>query len=224
MTITFIDLYNDITGQAWSMFDGEVEDKEEFETTVTTSIQKALSMLWNTYQFPFRNKTKKFNTKNGKVEYATPNGNIVTKTVDGKTVFAINCNRKYLEFVDDVEVLEEKTGEPKQFSIKNDKIYLYPTPDNTYSVSVDYLDMFCAIDGEEGTAKANLKEDEDYLNIPEKYEDVFRNTILPLAMTYLIASETDENYSAYWKQYQLALDVLLECTLGINKDKTIGWR
>lgn len=224
MTITFIDLYNDITGQAWSMFDGEVEDKEEFETTVTTSIQKALSMLWNTYQFPFRNKTKKFTTKNGKVDYNCPNGNIVTKTVDGKTVFAINCNRKYLEFVDDVEVLEEKTGEPKQFSIKNDKIYLYPTPDDTYTVSVDYLDMFCAIDGAEGTAKANLKEDEDYLNIPEKYEDVFRNTILPLAMTYLIASETDENYSAYWRQFQLALDVLLECTLGINKDKTIGWR
>ena len=61
--ITLIDLYNEITGQAWSMFDGDVEAQDEFETSVTTSIQKALSSIWCSYKFPFRNKTQNFKTK-----------------------------------------------------------------------------------------------------------------------------------------------------------------
>ena len=40
--IKYIDLYNDVTGQPWSMFDGDVESEDEFESTVKLSIQKAL--------------------------------------------------------------------------------------------------------------------------------------------------------------------------------------
>ena len=37
--LTLLDLYNNITGQAWSMFDSEVEDEDEFEQSVMTSIR-----------------------------------------------------------------------------------------------------------------------------------------------------------------------------------------
>ena len=71
-----------MTGQAWSMFDGEVEAMDEFESSVTTSIQKALNSLWCSYKFPFRNKTMKFKTRSGVNQYSTPNGNIAQKILE----------------------------------------------------------------------------------------------------------------------------------------------
>lgn len=221
--ITFIDLYNKITGQAWSMFDGEVEDKEEFETTVTTSIQKALSALWCSYKFVFRNKKSKITTRAGISEYNRPNGNIIRKTVGGKNVYGIKIDKNFLNYAPDYEILEEKSGKPEAFFIQNDKICLYPTPDKAYTVNVEYLTFNAACDSE-GTEKANLKEETDYINIDERYADLFENTLMPLAMTYLIASDTDENFSQYKAQYENAYKNLIEMCKGADIEKTIGWR
>ena len=221
--ITFIDLYNDITGQAWSMFDGEIEAKDEFEVNVTTSIQKALSMLWNSYKFPFRYKTQVLKTRAGKNEYSSPNGVITTKVLKGDKVYCVKYNNTFLTYDTSCEIEEDKGGEPTSFYIKNDNIVLFPTPDDVYTIKLDYLSFYPACDSE-GTEKATLQEEDDYLNISEKYEVLFKNTLMPLAMTYLIASEQDENYSAYWQQYKLALANLLEATQVIDYSKSIGWR
>ena len=41
MTLTLLDIYNNVTGQSWSVFDTDIETKEEFDSGVLTSIQKA---------------------------------------------------------------------------------------------------------------------------------------------------------------------------------------
>jgi len=220
--IKFIDLYNEITGQAWSMFDGDVEAQDEFETSVTTSIQKALNALWCSYDFPFREKTHLITTRANTNKYVAPIGNIIKKTSQGKTVFAIKCDYKYLEYEPDIELLEQKTGKPEKFYIKNDEIYLYPTPDNRYLVTVDYQSLYPACDSE-GSEKATLVDDDDYINIPEKYEQLFKSALLPKAMYYAIASETDENYNGYKEQYEEAYKLLIKYSRGIDIDKTIGW-
>lgn len=223
MTLTLIDLYNDITGQAWSMFDGEVEAQDEFESSVTTSIQKALSALWCSYKFPFRNKTMNFRTKSGVNYYSTPNGNIATEMVKGKRVYCVKIGKKYLEYEPDYNSLEEKTGEPEKFYYKNDKLYLYPTPDGYYKVDVDYWTIFAACDVD-GISKATLEEDDDYIDIPDKYENLFKMALLPLAMTYAIANETDENYSGYLRQYNEAYKILIDFSRGIDKEKRMCLR
>ena len=96
--ITFIDLYNYMTGQAWSMFDGDVEAIDEFETSVTTSIQKALNSLWCSYKFPFRNKTQVVRVRSGVKSYSTPNGKIAEKTIKGKKVFCVKIGNKFLSY------------------------------------------------------------------------------------------------------------------------------
>ena len=136
MTLTLIDLYNDITGQAWSMFDGDVEAQDEFEKSVTSSIQKALNELWCSYKFPFRNKTMSFRTRSGVLTYSAPIGNIATEMVKGKRVYCVRIGKKYLEYEPDYKTLEEKEGEPDRFYYQNDKLYLYPSPDATYKVDV----------------------------------------------------------------------------------------
>lgn len=221
--ITFLDIYNKITGQAWSMFDSEVEDKDEFETTVTTSIQKALSALWNSYKFTFRDKKYTLKTVAGKAEYSRPNGNIVKKTVGGRSVYGIRYGKNFLSYNPDYEILEEKEGEPESFCMLNDKICIYPTPDKVYDLNVEYLSFEAACD-KDGNTKFNLEEDTDYINIEEQYEDLFEKALMPLAMTYLIASETDENFSQYYAQYETAYKNLIEYCRGADIDKTYGWK
>ncbi|MCM1296183.1 MAG: hypothetical protein NC311_11635 [Muribaculaceae bacterium] len=220
--ITYIDLYNEMTGQAWSMFDGEVEAVDEFETSVTTSIQKALNTLWNSYKFPFREKTKNIRIKGGNNIYSTPSGNIIKKSINGKKRYLVKIDKTYLEYDDSIELLEDEAGTPEKFTIKNDKIYLYPIPDKNYTLEVEYWSIFSACD-ENGTSKATLEEEKDYIDISEKYENLFKMALLPLCMMYAISSETDEYYSGYKKQYEDAYKILIEYTKSIDKEKRIGW-
>jgi len=222
MTITYLDLYNDMTGQAWSMFDGDVESIDEFEKSVTTSIQKALNNLWCSFDFPFREKTLIFKTRAGVASYNTPNGNIIKKKINHETVFAVNIDNNYLEYEPNYEILEDATGKPTSFYLKNDKLYLYPTPDNSYVVSVDYQSIYAAKTSN-GIPKATLENETDYIDILPKYEQLFKSALLPFAMTYAIASEKDENYAGYMQQYKDAYKLLIKNTRGINKDKTKGW-
>lgn len=212
-----------MTGQAWSMFDGEVEAMDEFESSVTTSIQKALNSLWCSYKFPFRNKTMKFKTRSGVNQYSTPNGNIAQKILKNKKVYSVKIDKNYLEYEPDFETLEDETGTPEKFYVKNDKLFLYPTPDDSYDVEIEYWTIFAACD-EDGNSKATLEVDTDYIDIDEKYESIFKAALLPLCMVYAIASDSDENHSGYQRQYEDAYKILVEFTRGIEIDKRIGWR
>lgn len=212
-----------MTGQAWSMFDGEVEAMDEFESSVTTSIQKALNSLWCSYKFPFRNKTMKFKTRSGVNQYSTPNGNIAQKILKNKKVYGVKIGKNYLEYEPDFETLEDETGTPEKFYVKNDKLFLYPTPDDSYDVEIEYWTIFAACD-EDGNSKATLEVDTDYIDIGEKYESIFKAALLPLCMVYAIASDSDENHSGYQRQYEDAYKILVEFTRGIEIDKRIGWR
>ena len=223
--IKYIDLYNDVTGQPWSMFDGDVESEDEFESTVKLSIQKALTNLWLTYDFPFRERTQTIKTKPNRSYYEAPNGNIIQKGGAGTKQYSVKIGNKRLAYMPDYDEQEEKTGEPDSFYLKSDRIYLYPTPDDVYSVSVDFYTLDTAIDAETEEEKGTLEKEEDYINLPEsgKYDVLFRSALLPLAMVYAIASNSDENHSGYQRQYEDALQNLINYSRGINLDKTIGW-
>lgn len=222
MTLTFLSIYNDVAGQAWSMYDGDAESSEEMESALKSSINKALSELWCSYPFPFRVKELNFSTKINVADYSTPNGNILKKSVNGSQVYSVRIGTNYLQFIDNYETLEPKTGLPTSFTIKNDLIYLYPTPDNIYPVSVEYLTLAIG-ESDFGDAIYTLENDNDSINIPEKYETIFKNALITKSMLYAIASETDENYSGYKEQFAKAYKILLNYTAGINREKRVTW-
>ncbi len=222
MTLTYLQIYNKMTGQAWSMFDSEVQDKEEFETAVTTSIQKALSELWLCYDYPFRYKEVDYVTELGKNKIDMPNGNITQKIVNSETVYGIRIDKSFLEYDENIELREEKTGKPKYFKVKNDKIILYPTPDNEYTVNVEYLTITLGKD-EDGNEIFKLENENDYIDIPQKFEDIFENALITKAMYYAIAEHTDENSSSYKEQADNAYKILVDYTRGIDRDKRVSW-
>ncbi len=67
MALTLLDIYNYVTGQSWSVFDTDIETQNDFDKGVLTSIQKALNVLWHSYNFSFRLKRKEIKIFEGKI-------------------------------------------------------------------------------------------------------------------------------------------------------------
>ena len=181
MTLTFLDIYNEVAGQAWSMYDGDVDSIDEMESALKSSINKALSEIWCSFPFPFRIKTLNITTSQGNAQYSTPNGNIIKKTVSNSQVYSVRIGKNYLEYLDDFETLEDKEDTPTGFYIKDDNLILYPTPDNTYTVVIEYLTLAIGED-DFGDSVYSLKNDTDTIDIPEKYENIFKNALITKSM------------------------------------------
>lgn len=220
MALTFIDIYNAVAEQAWSMYDADAETKEDFESGLKSSINKALTELWCSYDFPFRIKNHIIKTQKDVNSYDMPTGNILKKSVNDSYVYSIRVDRNYLSLVDDIETKEEKSGKPKEFQINNDQILLYPTPNDEYTVISEYLELAISED-DFGDKRYELKEDEDTIDVPEKLEVLFKNALITKSMLYAIASKGDENYSGYLEQYENAYKDLIKYCNGIDKDKRI---
>lgn len=220
--ITFLDLYNECAGQPWSMYDPDAESMEDLESALKISINKALSYIWNLLPWSFRKATNYVKTKPNKAVYPLPNGIIETNVVNGETKYGVFYGKKNLEYMEDYDYQEEKTGEPEYFYIDGDNIYIYPTPDDMYQVKIKNLALAPCYNTEEEEI-LELTEEDDYLRIPEKYEKLFRNCVISLAMVYAIADESDENHSGYMRQYEDSLKTLM---MYCNKkliDKSIVW-
>ena len=174
MTLTFLDLYNECASQPWSMYDAEAESMDDLEGALKISINKALSYIWNLYDWSFRYTDMALNLRAGVSSYSAPDGLIARQSINGKQVYCLKYNNKFLDYIDDYEIKETKDGEPEYFYKKGEKIYVYPTPDKAYKVDLTYLLMPYGLD-EEGGYIYELKEESDYINIPEKYEAMFKN-------------------------------------------------
>ena len=96
MTINFLDLYNDVASQPWSMFDSGAENKEDFEPALVSSINKAIIDIWYSYPFPFRIKKYNFTTMPKFNKYELPSGNILNEANIQDNLFSVKIDKKYL--------------------------------------------------------------------------------------------------------------------------------
>ena len=220
MTLTFLDIYNECAGQPWSMYDNEMESSEDFETAMKISINKAISYVWNLYPWIFRKYTQKIKTKVNRDNYIIPDGIIATTIVSNSKKFCVRLDGSFLDYVQDYTILDEQEGEPSSFYVDGENIYFYPTPDDVYTISVDYyLSPFGL--NENGDYLYELSDDKDYINIPEKYETYFKNVVISKAMLYAITDQNDENDSGYREQYNDALNTMLKNCYDKTKEKRI---
>lgn len=222
MTLTFLDLYNECAGQPWSMFDADAESNEDLESALKTSINKAVSFLWNYQPWSFRINRTTIKTRANRADYAVPNGLILKKSIGSVDKYAITYGNTFLDYLQDYELLEDEYGEPKGFYIDGESLYIYPTPDDSYTLNIRYLLLPYGLNAEEDEIY-ELKEEDDYINIPEKYETLFKNCLISLAMMYAIADESDENYSGYKQQYEDALATLIKYCRNSIVDRNIIW-
>ena len=220
MTITLLDLYNEAASQPWSMFDNDAESTDDFDPALLSSINKALVEIWCSYPFDFRIKKTIILTQKYYNKYTLPNGSIIRKSTDDGEQYAVMLNRKYLELIENPDLLDAECGKPIGFFIKNNSIAFYPVPNKMYRVNLEYAALAVGVDSDNQPIYA-LREDTDTINIPEKYEQLFINAVISKTMMYALASLSDENYSGFNIQYEKAYKLLIKAAGGRTKSRRI---
>ena len=217
MTLTLLDLYNTAASQEWAMYDNDAASASEMEDSLVLAINKAITGVFYSYDFPFRERTHIILTVPHMSEYDAPQG-IIKRDNNGN--YFVMCNNSPLKFITYPSVLTKSCGVPAGFYIKNDKIVLYPTPCEKTIVTVDYFTLTIG-ETSEGEEIFALKNPDDTLNLPVYLEEIAKEAIITRTMLNSIASESDENFSAYKKQADKAYKLLIKYSKGVGPDKKV---
>ena len=118
MTITLLDLYNTAASQEWAMYDNDATSDSEFEDSFVLAINKSIIEILSSYDFPFRERTHLILTIPKMDSYDLPNG-LIKKDINGN--YAVKYNSNLLKFIENPLELDDKTGTPTSFYIKNNK-------------------------------------------------------------------------------------------------------
>lgn len=215
MAITLLDLYNTAASQEWAMYDNDALSDAEFEDSLVLALNKSIMEIYSSYDFPFRDRTHLILTIPRMDSYDMPHG-IIKRDKKGNHI--VKYNSEQLDFIEDPSSLEKKLGVPESFYIQNDKIVLYPVPQEKGIVTIDYMTLVIG-ETKDGNELFVLKNDSDILLVPIHLEELMKEAIITRTMLNTIASESDENYSAYLKQADRAYKLLVKYSKGVELDK-----
>ena len=199
------------------MYDNDATSGDEFEKSLVLALNKALQEIFYSYEFRFRNRTHVLFTIPRINAYDLPNG-MIKKNLEGD--YCVKLGTKFLKRIETPEKLDEKSGIPEGFYLNNDKIYFYPTPNEQSIVTIDYITL-CIGENKDGEEIFTLKEDDDVVFVPTHLEELLKNAVISRAMLNSIASESDENFSAYKKQSETAYRLLVKYAKGVDGEKKI---
>ena len=90
----------------------------------------------------------------------------------------------------------------------------------TRCFTVDYMTLVVG-ETKDGVEIFSLKNDTDVLLVPVYLEELMKEAIITRTMLNTIASESDENYSAYLKQANRAYKRLVKYSKGLCVDKSV---
>ena len=217
MTLTLLDLYNTTASQEWAMYDNDAVSDAEFEDSLVLAINKSIIDILASYDFPFRERTHLILTIPKMDAYDLPRG-LIKKDLNGN--YAVKYNSQLLKYIENPLELESKLGNPEGFYIKNDKVVLYPIPQEKGMVTIDYMTLAIG-ENAQGEEIYSLKKDSDILTVPYHLEELMKEAIITRTMLNTIASESDENYSAYLKQADRAYKLLIKYSKGVGQEKSI---
>ena len=217
MTITLLDLYNLTASQEWAMYDNDALSDAEFEDSLVLAINKAILDIYASYDFPFRERTHMVLTLPKMDAYNLPSG-LIKQNKKGQYLVKYNAN--LLKYIENPFELEMKTGIPEGFYIQNDKIVLYPIPLEKGIVTIDYMTLSIG-ENAKGEEIFSLEKDNDILSVPVHLESLMKEAIITRTMLNTIASESDENYSAYLRQADRAYKLLIKYAKGVRLEKTV---
>ena len=217
MPLTLLDLYNTTASQEWAMYDNDAVSDNEFESSLVLAINKAIIEIYTSYEFPFRERTHLILTIPKVDGYGLPQG-LIKKDKKGRHI--VKYNSKLLNLIENPTDLENRIGTPEGFYIKNNNIILYPTPSEKGLVTIEYLTLMIG-ENSKGEEIYSLKSDTDKLSVPIHLEELMKEAIITRTMVNSIASESDENFSAYLKQADRAYKLLIKYSKGVGLEKSV---
>ena len=138
MAITLLDLYNTTVSQEWAMYDNDALSDAEFEDSLVLALNKSILEIYASYEFPFRERTHLILTIPKMDSYDLPHGLIKR---DSNENYIVKYNSVRLKYINDSSSLIKKIGTPDSFYLQNDKIVLYPVPQEKGIVTIDYMTL-----------------------------------------------------------------------------------
>ena len=217
MTITLLDLYNTAASQEWAMYDNDAAVASEMEDSLVLALNKAIHEIYSSYDFPFRERTHVIITIPKVDTYDMPTG-LIKRDNNGKHI--VKNNSSMLSLIENPSELTTQYGVPTGFYIKNDKLVLYPVPLAKNLVMIDYYTLVIG-ENADGEEIYSLKNADDILTVPVYLEELAKEAIITRTMLNSIASENDENFSAYKKQAEKSYKLLVKYSKGVGEDKKI---
>lgn len=217
MTLTLLDLYNSTATQEWSMYDNDAASDAEFELSLVLAINKAVQEILYSYPFGFRDRTHIIFTAPNINSYDLPTG-LIKQNSAGK--YSVKLGSKQLEYIENPDSIEIKSGTPEGFYIKDNSFFVNPVPTSQSIISIDYTTLAIG-ENAQGEEIFTLKNDDDTITVPAHLEELLKNAIISRTMLNSIASEGDENFSAYKKQSETAYRLLIKYAKGVGQEKAI---
>lgn len=217
MTLTLLDLYNTAASQEWAMYDNDATSDAEFEDSLVVALNKAIQEIYMSYDFTFRDRTHIILTVPRMEAYSLPKG-LIKRDAYGRHI--VKHNSRLLKLIENPSALKPKCGMPEGFYIKKDKLVLYPVPIEKSIITIDYLTLTIG-ENSNGDEIYSLQNDSDTLSVPPHLEALMKEAIITRTMLNTIASESDENFSAYKKQADKAYKLLVKYSKGVGLDKSI---
>ena len=217
MTVTLLDLYNTAASQEWAMYDNDAVNNSEMEDSLVLALNKAIIQIYSSFEFPFRERTHLILTIPNICSYDMPNG-IIKKDKSGK--YLVKCNSAILNLIEKHYDENICNGVPESFYIKNDKIFFCPVPCHKTLITIDYYTLVIG-ESASGEELYSLKNSDDTLLVPVYLEELAKEAIITRTMLNSIASESDENFSAYKKQADKALKLFIKYAKGVEPDKAV---
>lgn len=217
MTLTLLDLYNSTATQEWSMYDNDAASDAEFEQPLVLAINKAVQEILYSYPFGFRDRTHIIFTAPNINSYDLPTG-LIKQNSAGK--YSVKLGSKQLEYIENPNSIEIKSGTPEGFYIKDNSFFVNPVPTAQAIISIDYTTLAIG-ENAQGEEIFTLKNDDDTITVPAHLEELLKNAIISRTMLNSIASEGDENFSAYKKQSETAYRLLIKYAKGVGQEKAI---
>ena len=217
MTLTLLDLYNTAASQEWAMYDNDAASDAEFEDSLVVALNKAILEIYMSHDFTFRDRTHLILTIPRVDSYSLPHG-LIKHDSQGRHIVKHNSN--LLKFIENPSILKPKFGVPKGFYITKNSIVLYPVPMEKGIVTLDYLTLTVG-ENANGDEIYSLQKDSDILSVPVHLEALMKEAIITRTMLNTIASESDENFSAYKKQADKAYKLLVKYSKGVGLDKSV---
>ena len=173
---TFYDIIKQVSNMRWSIDDPEPTSFSEVQMNLKQAVQQAHSYIWGRDDFMFKQVSELVVLPAGEDSLEAPKGNILNIMLQGAD--------SYLDYADNTDFLQ-----------------FYPRADKSYYVRERYNSLFKARN-KNGELIYNMEAAEDILNIPPEFEETYLAALKPMAIYYLIADNTDENFQPYWEQFE----------------------
>ena len=215
MTLTLKYIYEEVTTQAWSIFDSDISALEDDDAGVISTIKKALNELWNAYDYSFKLKTKNYTISNENNSFSKPIGKIAN-------IYLVDEYGAETEIVNGSNGLVTKqVGTPEEYFIKYNKVFITPIPEGECTIKVDYFNRYPVL-SENDDVQFNFKELTDYIDIREEYEDLFLNALITRTMAIYPHPNQLINQT-YREQAETAFQALVEASDVNARGRQVVW-